>query len=377
MQGLPAGLFDTSGFPARWYCGQWSPAHGWLHILSDLGTWSAYTAIPAVLAYFVLQRRDLPLPKIFWLFCAFIFACGATHLIEAMIFWWPVYRLSGAMKLFTAIISWITVIALVRMTPVALRLPGLAVVNRELTRANADLDAFAHVVSHDLRAPLRGIHSLSEWIREDLRKLPGAHEGVEEKLAQLERRVRNMDELIEGVLQYARAGRSIPDATPIDSHALTAEIIQDLPLIDGVEVRVANKLPRLPMGAAPFRQVMQNLLDNAQRHLGAPLGRVTVAAHDTGAAWEFQVSDTGQGIDPEHHAAIFELFRTVSPREGDMVAGTGLAIVKRVVERHGGRVWVTSRLGAGATFHFTVPKNPPAWKADSEMKARTTKGVQA
>ena len=102
------GLFDTSGFPARWYCGSWSDALGWIHILSDIGIFAAYTAIPCILAYFILNKEDAPFPRILWLFCAFILACGMTHLVEAIIFWHPIYRFAGVGKLATAIISWAT-----------------------------------------------------------------------------------------------------------------------------------------------------------------------------------------------------------------------------------------------------------------------------
>ena len=115
-----AHLFDTSGFPPRWACGNWSAGHGWLHILSDLGIWSAYVAIPCVLGYFVLRRRDIPFRRVFLLFGAFILACGTTHLMEAIIFWWPAYRLAGVIKLLTAIVSWSTVLVLVSVTPRAL-----------------------------------------------------------------------------------------------------------------------------------------------------------------------------------------------------------------------------------------------------------------
>ena len=116
-------LFDTSDFPARWYCGRWTTGHGWLHILSDLGVWSAYMTIPLVLGYFALRRRrDLPFPTLFWLFAAFITACGTTHLLQALIFWWPVYRLAGVVTLATAVLSWSTVIALVFNAPRALAL---------------------------------------------------------------------------------------------------------------------------------------------------------------------------------------------------------------------------------------------------------------
>jgi PAS domain S-box-containing protein len=144
-------LFDTSGFPPRWYCGAWTAAHGWLHILSDLGVWSAYVAIPCVLGYFVLRRRDIPFRTIFLLFGAFILACGTTHLMEAIIFWWPAYRLAGVIKLGTAIVSWGTVLALVPVTPRALAMRSPSELEREnaarrevehaLQQANAALES--------------------------------------------------------------------------------------------------------------------------------------------------------------------------------------------------------------------------------------------
>ena len=106
-------LFDSTGFTSRWECDAWTAAHGWLHILSDLAIWAAYFTIPCILAYFVVRRRDVPFPIVFWLFGASILACGTTHLLEAIIFWAPIYRLAGVIKLFTAIVSWGTVAALV------------------------------------------------------------------------------------------------------------------------------------------------------------------------------------------------------------------------------------------------------------------------
>jgi len=143
-------LFDTSGFPPRWTCGNWTTGHGWLHILSDLGVWSAYVAIPCVLIYFLLRRRDLPFRKIFLLFGAFILACGTTHLMEAIIFWWPAYRLAGVIKLLTAVVSWATVFALIPVVPrvLAMRSPeeleqeieARKLAERELQRVNAELE---------------------------------------------------------------------------------------------------------------------------------------------------------------------------------------------------------------------------------------------
>ncbi|TWU51244.1 PAS domain-containing hybrid sensor histidine kinase/response regulator [Rubripirellula reticaptiva] len=125
-------FFDTSDFPARWYCGNWSEFLGWLHIVSDVATFAAYFAIPAVLIYFVRKRDDFPFHKLFWLFGGFILACGTVHLIEAIIFWHPIYRVSAMMKVITAMISWATVIALVRYMPRILQLPSIAATNERL-----------------------------------------------------------------------------------------------------------------------------------------------------------------------------------------------------------------------------------------------------
>jgi hypothetical protein len=143
LSSLPAvgWIFDTSNFPPRWYCGTWSAALGWTHIVSDFAIFGAYSAIPLAIAYFVLRRRDVPFLPIFWLFVAFIFFCGFGHFVEAVIFWNPWYRFSGLVKACTAIVSWVTVIALIPVLPKALALPGLATVNRQLEAEVAERQA--------------------------------------------------------------------------------------------------------------------------------------------------------------------------------------------------------------------------------------------
>lgn len=128
-----AKLFDVTDFPARWSCGNWTLLHGWVHIVSDTAIGLAYLAIPLVLVWFVRRRPDVPFPRVFWLFGAFILSCGAGHLIEASIFWHPWYRLSGLSKLLTATVSWATVVVLVPLMPRALELPGLVALNRQLS----------------------------------------------------------------------------------------------------------------------------------------------------------------------------------------------------------------------------------------------------
>jgi len=117
-----AKFWDFKDFPARWHCGNWAEFHGWLHVGSDAAVFAAYMCIPMVLAYFVRRRKDLPFPRIFWMFVVFICSCGFTHLIEAVIFWVPIYRIAGATKFVTAIVSWATVVALFYAMPQAIRL---------------------------------------------------------------------------------------------------------------------------------------------------------------------------------------------------------------------------------------------------------------
>ncbi len=135
-------LFDTQGFPPRWSCGSgWTTVHGWLHILSDGAIWAAYFTIPGILVYFAARKKDLPFRMVFLLFGAFILACGTTHLMDAVIFWWPAYRLSGLIKLTTAVISWATVIALIPNVPRVLGMRSPESLEIDVRERTAELHA--------------------------------------------------------------------------------------------------------------------------------------------------------------------------------------------------------------------------------------------
>lgn len=127
-------LFDTSDFPARWDCGNWTPLHGWIHIIADIAIWAAYVSIPCTIVLYVLRRREVPMPRLFWLFAAFIFFCGTTHLMEAVIYWWPAYRLNAVFKILTAVASIATVVVLMGQLPQLLRFPNLSTLNQRLVR---------------------------------------------------------------------------------------------------------------------------------------------------------------------------------------------------------------------------------------------------
>lgn len=174
-------LFDTTGFPARWRCGAgWTenPALGWLHIVSDLAVWAAYFAIPGILLFFIVRKRDLPFRKVFLLFGAFILFCGTTHFMEAVIFWWPAYRLAGVIKLLTAAVSWATIFALIQVAPLALAMRSPEALEREinarkladeaLRKANAELELRVAERTAELTRVNQALQDEREWFRTTL-----------------------------------------------------------------------------------------------------------------------------------------------------------------------------------------------------------------
>jgi signal transduction histidine kinase len=234
---------------------------------------------------------------------------------------------------------------------------ALAVLERQaadLARSNAELDEFAHVVSHDLKAPLRGISSVAGWIAEDCGdRLPAESR---EHVALLQERARRMGQLIDGVLRYTRV-KSRPALEPVESKAVAEEVIDFLVLPPGVSVRIAGPLPQVLYDRAQLTQVLQNLIQNGVQHLGKPSGEVVVYCLERSGDFEFCVGDDGVGIAEAHLESIFRMFHTLKPEGG--TTGVGLAIVKKIVEMHGGAVRVRSRPGHGTIFRFTVPRAAP------------------
>jgi len=618
-------IFDTAGFPARWHCGLWTSGHGWLHIASDLLIWGAYFAIPVVLLYFLRKYPDIPIPRVVWLFAIFIFACGAGHLLEAMIFWWPAYRLAATIKALTAVASWATVFALIRTTPSALELPraaartseleqeraqaesragraetalqqttarlelpikagkigtwvitapgqamvvndrlremfgfaedfeptledilgvihaddrdrvsetlarthqtgepyveefraispaggvshvtaqgagwkedadpgsgflvtgactvvhqaelalreserrlrmavdaaqagfwtwdvtndelywdermeaifGLApgkfkctyegftenvhpedlpaveqamqqaleggphfkIVHRiraggawrhveehgtvdwdgegkpvrmtglclditdrisaeqNLHHATKELEEFAYVASHDLRAPMRAIDNLAQWIAEDAAEfLP---EASRKHLEKLQQRVKRMERLLDDIQEFSRAGRVSYVPEKIDLEALIAEVIQTVSPPAAFEVRIEGALPTIVSSRTPLEQIFMNLIGNAVKHHDRENGRVVISARETALFVEFKVADDGPGIPEEHRDRAFQMFETLRPRDQVEGSGIGLAVVKKLIQSVGGRIWIAPDTGRGTAFHFTWPK---------------------
>ena len=220
-----------------------------------------------------------------------------------------------------------------------------------LARSNAELDEFAHVVSHDLKAPLRGIKSLATWVVEDFASALPAE--ALDHLAQIRQRARRMSQLIDGVLRYSRIGAVGAAGERLDSRAVLDEVVESLGPLDAA-LRVEGVFPTIDYDRTQLAQVFQNLIANAIQHRGPTTGEVVVSCRERAGHFEFSVRDDGVGIDEIAQRRIFRMFQAAGP--AGETAGVGLAIVKRIVEAHAGEVSVESRPGAGATFRFTIPK---------------------
>jgi len=227
----------------------------------------------------------------------------------------------------------------------------------ELEAANQELAEFAYVVSHDLKAPLRGVSLLSEWLAQDYADRLGP-EGVA-LFHKLKHRVQEMHALVDGVLSYMRIGKAASEPeTSVPVGPLVEGVIQSLACPAGIRFDVPSSLPAVRGLPSQLLQVFQNLLDNAVKFLDRPTGTVTVGARRLDDEWEFCVRDSGRGIPPRHHARIFQIFQRLHPNPEVPGTGIGLALVKRIIEVRGGRITVESDEGAGATFRFTWPDEP-------------------
>lgn len=363
-----------------------------LHTLSDAGIALAYFSIPLAIAWFVRKRTDLQFGWLALLFAAFIVACGITHLLGIWVVWNPNYYIEGTAKAVTAAVSILTAALLWPLIPKLVALPSptqlshanhllkeevrsrqqaesdLRTLNRELEqrvaertvdleRSNNDLEKFAYHASHDLKAPLRAVNSLSRFIEEDIGTDVSAE--ITENMRLMRDSVSRMEKMLDDLLEYSRIGqasdkpaevvslqRLVDDAVILISPPQQFSITTDASAAD-VDV------PRMPL-----QQILLNLISNAIEHHDKPTGHIRIVARKDEHTLTVEVSDDGPGIPEKFHNDIFELFRTLNPRSDRRESGMGLAIALRAAQRMNGAITLESEPGEGAKFYISWPLGP-------------------
>lgn len=413
-------LFESNFMP-HGHCYLWKPDILWLNVISDGVIALAYFSIPVTLLYFVSKKRTVPFMWVFLLFGAFILACGLTHVMDIVTVWDPVYRLEGVVKFATAALSIGTAIFLIPIIPQALSLRSpreleeanmalekenterrraeaeliqarneleervlertaeLAQTNdqlkeeiqeRELAQRmqkellkrlesmNSELSDFAHIVSHDLKAPLRAIGSLADWLKEDYSDKLGVS-GVE-TLGLLKGRVRRMNNLIQGILSYSRSAGQEESVDDVNLRQLVKEVVEVVSPPGNIKIEFENGPETVRCDKTRLEQVIQNLLTNAVKYNDKEEGVIKINCAAEDGYFKFRVADNGIGIDKKYFDKIFQIFQTLAPRDKSETAGVGLAIVKKIVEGYGGSIWLESEVGSGTTFYFTLPNRAAA-----------------
>jgi len=222
----------------------------------------------------------------------------------------------------------------------------------ELARSNADLEDFAYAASHDLKAPLRAIAHLVQWIAEDIETTAGAE--TLDNLQLLEGRVTRLQMLLDGLLAYSRIGRGNSVAESVDIAAMVRNIIATLAPPAGFVVVCEAGIPAIRTNRVPIHAVLQNLIGNGLKHHDRAEGRVVISMRRVGGAAEFRISDDGPGIPQPFHDRIFLIFQTLESRDDVESSGVGLAIVMKHVKANGGQIRVESAPPArGTTFILT------------------------
>ena len=234
----------------------------------------------------------------------------------------------------------------------------LAETVRDLRRSNKELQDFAYVAAHDLKAPLRAIGTLTDWIASDY--ADRFDEQGRQQLRLLKGRVSRLSELIDGILHYSEIGRVASRRESVDLSQFIPELITMVDLPEHIEVTIGTPLPVIICEKARVGQVFRNLIENAVKYMDKTQGRIEIGCSEQSGFWRFSVSDNGPGIDAKYFEKIFQIFQTLVPRDERESTGIGLAIVKKIVDLCGGSIWVESNVGKGATFFFTLPKGQAA-----------------
>jgi chemotaxis family two-component system sensor kinase Cph1 len=359
------GLFATNHWPPRWYCGEWSDFHGWLYIASDLMIWMAYFLIPVIiLQYFTGKKEVIKFSKVYLLFATFILLCGSTHFIDAMMFWIPMYRLNALVRLATGIVSLFTVYHLFKILPQAFKqktnieleneIAKREEAERKLAEANANLEAFAYVASHDLQEPLRKIRTFTSILyRNNSESFDDKNKEIAEKIIASSSRMQSM---IQDVLTLSTISINA-EFSEVDINEAAAIALENL------EMRIAERnaviklseLPNVKGNKEYLAQLFMNLISNSIKFSKKnPFISVTGVTKEDKVF--IYVKDNGIGMSEEYLDKIFLAFQRLHSRAEYEGSGIGLAICKRIVDIHNGKISVESKIDEGTIFIIELPK---------------------
>jgi len=396
---LVVNFFAHDGLAPQGHAMVWRSDLITIHFVSDAIITFAFLTIPFAIFRVVRARDDIRYPWIGYLFAIFIAFCAIAHAVELLSLWFPVFAEQAIVKALCAIVSVLTVWRVWRMLPAIQRIPSPALIaaknkalvteielrraaeedvraahtalheanqelesrveqrTAELRRANTDLEQFAYVASHDLRAPLRALMTLPDWIRETLEARYGTVDGaLETDLKELQIQSRRMDQLLTDLLMYARIGSGGELERDVPAKTLIQQAVSVCGIPDGFRVRLATDLPNIRCVPTEFSLVMRNMILNAIKHHDRPSGEIRITARRSGTSVVFRVEDDGPGIAARFADKIFEMFSTLRPRDEVEGSGMGLAMVKKVIDRAGGTVCLVSESDArGAAFEISLP----------------------
>lgn len=225
---------------------------------------------------------------------------------------------------------------------------------KSLEKSNKELDQFAYVVSHDLKAPLRTIGNLSDWILEDAAK--DLDSQSQENFNLIRGRVKRMEQLINGILEYSKSTKAFEVENFFSMNEIVADAVEMVASPHNCQVEVASNMPLYFGDKTKYKQVFLNFISNAVKHNDKPKIKIEIKCKELDHFWKFSITDNGPGIDPKYHERIFVIFQTLKARDEFESTGVGLAIVKKIVEEAGGKIWLESEIGEGTTFNFILPK---------------------
>lgn len=224
-------------------------------------------------------------------------------------------------------------------------------VMEELERSNKDLDSFAYIASHDLKSPLRGVQQLTNWIEEDLKAVQDSE--INQHLSLLRSRVNRMERLLDDLLTYSRVGREDAKIETVDVTELITYIFDFCNVSGNFNLVIEGYSGHIKVLRVPLEKVLRNLINNAIKHHDKPTGTITVNVELQTKQCIFEIKDDGPGIDAEFNEVIFEIFKTLRPRDEIEGSGMGLAIVKKSIESQGGKIEVFDNVPRGACFRFS------------------------